>query len=51
MNDLEEEEKIVNVGSVLSHFAGGFLWDCIEVQVLTGNIFLHLIRFCNKPPI
>lgn len=49
--DCWQFEEGIDVGSVSSHYAGCFLWDCIEVQVLTGNIFLNWIRFCNKPPI
>lgn len=37
MNDLEEVS--VRICSVLSHYAGGFLWDCIKVQILTEYIF------------
>lgn len=45
MNDSEEEA--VNICSVPSHYAGGFLWGCIKIESLTVNIFLKLLTFCN----
>lgn len=51
VNDSEEEEEeegTVNVCTVPSYDASGFLWGCIKVQILTANTFLNLIMLYNK---